>query len=126
MHQVGNHKADRICPPASQSARQHVGLVVQFLHPLQYAAPCLFADVGVATQYFRNSDNGDSKVVRNIFQPDSHTYSLGMIPHVRYKTCRILTRPSRIWCAARESTSRRLSSTTVIRQAPQPISDSSS
>jgi hypothetical protein len=50
MDQIRHPQPDRPRPPARQSARQHVGLVIELAHPFEHAFAGFLADVGPATQ----------------------------------------------------------------------------
>src|SRR5271163_2028060 len=54
---------------ARQSTRQHIGPVVQCLHSLEDAASRLFTDIALAAKYLRYRDDGDPKIVCDVFQP---------------------------------------------------------
>src|SRR5579864_2360319 len=75
VNQVGHNQSHCVSSSAGQAAGQHVRLIVELPHALQYTRAGLLANVLISPKDLRNCYRRDSQVPRDVFKANSQERS---------------------------------------------------
>src|ERR1700738_946107 len=76
VQQVRHDESNNERVTGGQAARHHVGLVIEFLDACQDTLTSCLADIGIAAQCFRYSNNGHIQFARYVLETNSHRCSV--------------------------------------------------